>query len=278
MIIMSWGSSAVRRGLVLPACLPACLPAVVPRRTLVTDASATSRRLSEVAEVSVTGERGRCAWARWPTGPGDRGPGRHVDGADAAAGRTGPPGEAAVDEQVVHTVGARRGALVGHLGGEHVQLNGGGPGAEGQPYTGGLGLGMASCPSGICSRAQAGSRCGSSPCSVRSRARAPSTRPAVMGVVSQSAPSPWSGMSLSWKFTSTACQPDAPTAQCFPMHLASRRRGGRRGEGGPPYSLLNIMYIIDHLLHGTGRGIPAAPPHPVARRRSTAPIAVVGGD
>ena len=65
------------------------------------------------------------------TGPGVGGPGGHVDGADVAAGRAGPPGEPAVDEQVVDAVGTGRGALVGHLGGEHVQLDGRWPGCGG---------------------------------------------------------------------------------------------------------------------------------------------------
>ncbi len=53
----------------------------------------------------------------------------------------GPAGQTAVDEQVVDAVGTGRGAHVGRLGGQHVQLDGGGPGAEDQPYAGGLGLG-----------------------------------------------------------------------------------------------------------------------------------------
>ena len=65
---------------------------------------------------------------------------RHVDDDRAAAGHAALADEPAVDDQVVDAVGSRRDADVHPLGGEGVQLDGGGRGAEGQAYAGGLAL------------------------------------------------------------------------------------------------------------------------------------------
>ncbi len=73
-------------------------------------------------------------------GPEHGGPGGHVHGQGVAAGHAGPAGQAAVDEQVVHAVRAGRSTDVDPFGGQRVQFDGGGPGAEDQPYPGGLGL------------------------------------------------------------------------------------------------------------------------------------------
>ncbi len=70
-----------------------------------------------------------------------RRPRGHVDGERVPAGGGGPAREAAVHEELVHPVGPRRRPDVDPLGGHHVQLHGGGPGAERQPDPGGLRLG-----------------------------------------------------------------------------------------------------------------------------------------
>lgn len=81
-------------------------------------------------------------------GPGLGGAGGHVHGQDVAAGRARPAGQTTVDEQVVHAVRTRRGTLVDRLGGERVQLDGGGPGSEDQPCAGRLGLRHGQLPVG----------------------------------------------------------------------------------------------------------------------------------
>ncbi len=59
-----------------------------------------------------------------------------------APARRGPPGRLPVDVQVVRPVRAGGNTPVGHDRTQDVQLDGGGPGAEHQPYAGGLGLGL----------------------------------------------------------------------------------------------------------------------------------------
>ncbi len=73
-------------------------------------------------------------------GPVLGGTGAQVDGEGVALGERGAAGRESVDEQVVHAVRARRGADVDPLRRQGVQLDGGGAGAQGQPYAGGLGL------------------------------------------------------------------------------------------------------------------------------------------
>lgn len=75
-------------------------------------------------------------------GPVLGGAGGQVDGEGVARGEGGAAGRAAVYEQVVDAVRAGRRAGVDALGRQGVQLDGGGAGAEGQPYAGGLGLGQ----------------------------------------------------------------------------------------------------------------------------------------
>src|SRR5690606_35059929 len=94
-------------------------------------------------DLDVLGAVGQAGEAQGGDGAGPvlRGAGGHVDGEGVAAGRTGLVGEAAVDEQVVHAVRAGRHSGVGALGGQRVEFDGGGPGAEGQPDPRRLGLG-----------------------------------------------------------------------------------------------------------------------------------------
>ena len=68
------------------------------------------------------------------------GAGHHVDVEHVAAGRLLTVDELAADQHVVPAVGPRRGADVAPLGGQHVELEAGGRGAQREAYAGGLGL------------------------------------------------------------------------------------------------------------------------------------------
>ncbi len=89
--------------------------------------------------LGVGGEAGEPQRVHGPR-PGLDGSGRHVHGPRVTTRRTGLGDQSAVDEQVVDPGRARRETEEVHRGPEHVQLDRGRAGAEGEPHTRGLGL------------------------------------------------------------------------------------------------------------------------------------------
>ncbi len=129
--------------------LPWCSHTVRPASGTVSTAASVRRATSSV--ISLCGSQISTSFssgARPVKRSVSSGPGRVTEvPAIMSMVRTLPPvalaraGESAVDEEVVDAVGSGWRALVGDLGGQHVQLDGGGRRTQHQAYAGGLRLG-----------------------------------------------------------------------------------------------------------------------------------------